>query len=92
MKQPLRKLFAPILNLFEKGDTSVSIKKSHRPILKGVGALFFLLSLISLAAARSTGQVFAFVPCIVFLCVSAVCLIVGFLGTDEAVAKIWGNK
>lgn len=92
MKNQLRNLFSPVLNLFETDDTNYNYKRSHRTILKVVGGLFLLLSFISLAAAMSTAQLGAYLPFIVFLCVGSVCLIVGFLGTDQAVAKIWGNK
>ena len=92
MKDQFRKLLAPVLNIFETGETNYSYKSSHRTILKAVGALFLLLCLVSLAAAISTGQAGAFLPFLVFLCAGSVCLIVGLLGTDQAVAKIWGNK
>jgi hypothetical protein len=92
MKTSLRKIFAPILGLFESGDAEFRYKRSHRTILIAVGVLFALLSVISLVAAIYAAQPGALIPFLVFFSVSAVCLIVGFLGSDRAVAKIWGNR
>jgi len=92
MKAHLKKVFSPILSVFERGDGEYKYKDSYRTILIGVGALFLLLSLASLAAAFYTAQLGAWLPFIVFFCVGCVCEIVGFLGSDRAVAKIWGNR
>ena len=92
MKAQLRKVFSPILNIFEAGDTEYKYKPSHRTILIAVGALFMLLSLVSLVAALYAAQAGAWLPFLVFFLAGAVCVIVGFLGTDRAVAKIWGNR
>jgi hypothetical protein len=92
MKAILRKVFAPILNIFERSEGGYNYKSSYRTILNVVGSLFLFLSLASLAAAVSTSQFGAGLPFVIFLCVGSVCLIVGFLGTDKAVAKIWQNK
>ena len=92
MKAHLKKFFSPILNIFETGDGEYNYKGSYRTILIAVGALFLLLSLISLAAAFYTAQIGALLPFIVFFFAGTVCEIVGFLGSDRAVAKIWGNR
>ncbi|MEM8498051.1 MAG: hypothetical protein AAF542_08505 [Pseudomonadota bacterium] len=92
MKTRLRKIFAPILDPFETGDSSYSFKSSHRSTLIVVGILFIVLSLISLASAIYSAQLAALLPFLVFFGAGAVCAIVGFLGTDQAVAKIWGSK
>jgi len=92
MKDKMRKLFAPILNMFEAGDSDYSFKRSHRTILIAVGVLFLLLSLVCLAAVFYTAQLGACLPFLVFFGAGSVCAVVGFLGTDQAVAKIWGNK
>jgi hypothetical protein len=92
MKANLRKIFAPILNIFEAGDSDYRFKSSHRPILIAVGTLFLVLSLVSMAAAIYTAQAGAWLPFLIFFSAGAVCAIVGFLGSDQAVAKIWGNK
>ncbi len=92
MKAHLRTIFSPILNLFETGEGEYRYKSSYRTILIVVGALFMLLSLVSLTAAFYTAQLGAWLPFIVFFSAGAVCEIVGFLGSDRAVAKIWGNR
>jgi len=92
MKAHLRRLFSPILNIFETGESGYSYKPSRRPILIAVGGLFFILSLVSLAAATHTAQLAAGLPVLIFFFTGFVCAVVGFLGTDQAVAKMWGNK
>ena len=92
MKEQLRKLFSPLLDLFESGDGEYRYKASNRKILIAVGVLFLLLSLVSLVAAIHAMQPGAWLPFAVFFVVGAVCEIVGFLGSDRAVAKIWGNR
>lgn len=92
MKANLKKVFSPILNIFESGDGEYKYKDSYRTILIAVGVLFLLLSLVSLAAAMYTAQPGAWLPFIVFFFTGSVCEIVGFLGSDRAVARIWGNR
>ena len=92
MKQPLRRLFLPILRPLESGEVGPNYRASHRSILKVVGALFLFLSIISLAALIYTGQLGALVPVVVFLGIGGISLIVGFLGSDVAVSKMWGNR
>lgn len=92
MKEIMRKIFSPILNHFESGEEEVSYKKSHRTILVVVGVLFLILSSLSAFLAVYTMQGAAAIPLIVFFSIGLVCFVIGFLGTDRAVAKIWGNK
>ena len=92
MKQILRKIFRPILDIFEEQEGAFVYKPSHRLILKVVGSLFFILSMASLAASLKAAQFGALVPVVVFFGVGLVCMVVGFLGTDKAVAKIWNSR
>ena len=92
MKSTLRAIFKPILSLFEGQEGEFEYKPSHRFILKIVGTLFFFLSVASLAACIFAAQLGALLPVIVFFCVGIVCLVVGFLGNDKAVAKIWNSR
>ncbi|GAB1266708.1 hypothetical protein [Aurantivibrio infirmus] len=92
MKNLLIKITSPILNYFESGQDSYSYKESHRTILKAVGALFLMISTISLIVTVNTGQYGGVVPILVFLAVGVVCEIVGFLGSDKAVANIWKSR
>lgn len=92
MKSSLRKIFAPLLNKFESGDAPFTYKKSHRVVLIILGILFLSLALIAAGLGISFGQIAALIPGIVFLGVGGTALVVGTLGTDRAVSKIWGNK
>ena len=91
MKDFFIKLFGFVLNRFEKGDGPYAYKSSSRLILLVVGLLFGGLSGGSLFFSMSKGDASAFLPIIVFFAVAAVCLIVGLLGSDRAVATLWGN-
>ena len=91
MKTKLQALFSPVLNVFESGDSDYSYKASHRTVMLVIGGLCLLLSLVSLAAAIFTAQLAAAFPFLVFFAAGAICLIVGGLGSDRAVAKLWGN-
>ncbi len=92
MKSVLRQMFKPVLSIFEEQEGDFEYKPSHRLILKVVGTLFFVLSLASLAACIVYGQLGAALPAIVFFGIGLVCMVVGFLGTDKGVAKIWNSR
>lgn len=92
MKNALRSLFAPVLNVFEKGTDEYVYKPSHRTILLVVGTLFAALAAFGLWLIILTNQPAASLPVVIFFAVAAVCWIVGFLGTDKAVAKIWKSR
>nr|WP_237457527.1 hypothetical protein [Pseudomaricurvus sp. HS19] len=77
---------------FEAGEGAFSYKKSHRTILVAVGCLFLVLSVGGLVAAIMAGQLSGALPVVVFFVVALVCVVVGGLGSDRAVAKIWGNR
>lgn len=92
MKSLLRKLFKPLLSIFEEQEGAFEYKPSHRLILKVVGSLFFFLSFASLLAIIQSDQFGAILPVVLFFVVGVVCMVVGFLGTDRAVAKIWNSR
>lgn len=91
MKAFFTKVFWFILGRFEKGEGPYSYKASSRKILLIVGMLFSSLSLGTLYFSLQKGDFAGFLPVIVFLCVGCVCLVVGLLGTDRAVATLWGS-
>lgn len=91
MKAVLRKIFSPILNLFEKGPEPAGYKPSHRMVLNVVGVLFLVLSLGSGYAASYAGDPGFFFPVVIFFLLGFVTLIVGLLGTNTAVSKMWGG-
>ncbi len=92
MKQLLRHLFSPILNIFEKGDETYVYKSFNRKILIFMGAIFAGLTFLILKFIPEGVGLSALIPVIVFGLVALVTLVVGFLGDDRAVSKIWGNK
>ena len=57
-----------------------------------VGALFTFLSLASAASAYLNSEPGGVIPAVVFLCVGSVALVVGTLGSNSAVSKMWGAK
>ena len=92
MKAFLRTVFAPILTVFESGDEAFSYKASQRTILLAVASLFSLLAVL-VCVFTWNGEGYGFlIPVVVFSCASLVCFVVGFLGNERAIAKIWGNK
>ncbi|MGK0439637.1 MAG: isoprenylcysteine carboxyl methyltransferase (ICMT) family protein YpbQ [Paracoccaceae bacterium] len=92
MKLAFRKMFSLILNYFESSEGEFKYRKSHRTILVVVGGLFLVLSSISALAAVSESQFGTFIPIVVFFTVGFVCIVVGSLGNERAVATIWGSK
>ena len=92
MKQHLRQLFSFILKPLESGKVGPSYKDSHRTVLNVVGVLFLVLATVSIGALVYTGKVGALIPALVFLGVGGTCLVVGALGSDVAVSKMWGNR
>jgi len=88
----LRKIFSPLLNIFENGEGEYLYKPSHRIILLVMGALFMILASASLAAVIAMGLMGALLPGVVFFVVGLVSVVVAALGTDAAVARIWKSK
>jgi hypothetical protein len=91
MKDILTRLFWPILRIFETDKVVKNYKSSYRAILVVVGLLFVILSIASAVSAYFNGEFAALIPVVVFLCVGMVALVVGTLGSDAAVSKIWGR-
>ncbi|MDR5907773.1 hypothetical protein [Franzmannia qiaohouensis] len=92
MKDILRRVFWPILRFFETSENSGAHKKSHRVALNIVGVLFILLSFGSAVAGYTSGQIAAFIPVLVFFSVGLVAVVLGTLGSNAAVSKIWGVR
>lgn len=92
MKESLRKLFSPILNLFEADQGEYVYRLSHRKALIVLGLLCIALSAASLVFAIKFSQPGGALPIILFFTVGCVCEIVGCLGSDRAVARIWKRK
>lgn len=92
MKELIRKLFSPILNYFEAGQGEYSYKESHRKILMVIGVLFLFLSAVCAYLSFKAFELGGILPVLIFFSVGVICEIVGFLGNDRAVAKIWKSK
>lgn len=92
MKTLLRSLFAPLLNIFEKGTAPYHYKPMNRTLLIVMGVLFSGLALAVFFVARGGEGLGFLLPVIVFGAVGIVCFVVGGLGNERAVSKIWGNK
>ena len=92
MKPILRSLFSPILNIFEKGNDAYAYKPLNRKILIFMGGIFSGLTALVLKFIPEGVGISFLIPVIVFGSVSIVTLVVGFLGSERAVSKIWGDK
>jgi len=92
MKKILRKLFRPILNIFERDSDDLVPPPSARRILYIFSGLFIFLALIFPAILPSVIARGFWFPMLVFLTVGFTGLIVAALGSDGAVAKIWGAR
>ena len=91
-KAAFKKLFSPILQPFEQGNEAYRYQSSHRKILLAVGGLFLFLSAVSVYFAMVSGELGALIPISVFFIGGLICVVIGLLGSDKAVAKIWGSK
>ena len=92
MKKRFRTLFSPILNIFESGDEPYVYKPLNRKILIVIGMLFLFLMSAVAYLSFDKGEPGYLIPVIVFFAISFVTLVVGLLGNDRAVSKIWGNR
>lgn len=90
MKSFFRKLFSPLLNIFESGSGEYLYKKSHRIILIIMGSLFTGLASLVYVLAKG-GDAGYFIPVVVFGGAGLLSLLIGLIGNDRAVAKIWGS-
>tara|TARA_R110001606_G_scaffold387817_1_gene552768 strand:+ start:1152 stop:1430 length:279 start_codon:yes stop_codon:yes gene_type:complete len=89
MKAILRKLCSPVLGMFESGEGKFEYKPSYRTILIVLGLLCLVISSASLVMTLMTSEPAGVIPILLFLLTGLVCEIVGLLGTDRAVARIW---
>ena len=92
MKTLMTRLFWFVLRHFENGDGPYAYKPTHRKALIGVGTLFGVLCGVSVYLSAGTEGLGFLIPTSIFAVAAAVCLIVGLLGSDRAVAQIWGQK
>ena len=91
MRDFLRSVFSPVLKPFESGQEPFEYKPSQRLVLLIVGVLFTGLGSGVFFVARGEDPLY-FLPVLVFGAAGLLSLIVGSLGTDRGVARIWGTK
>lgn len=92
MKSLFRQIFGFILRFFESGDEPYDYKPLNRKVLIVVGVLFNVIWIFTTYLYAGRGSYDFLLPVGVFFTVGLICLVVGLLGTDRAVAKIWGNR
>ena len=91
MKQILRIIFSPILNIFESGTKPFVYKSSHRTILIFMGCLFAGLATLVFWFAQGKDPGYL-LPVFIFGGGGLLSLLIGLVGNDRAVAKIWGSR
>ncbi|MDY0068888.1 MAG: hypothetical protein WDA10_09830 [Porticoccaceae bacterium] len=92
MKEMLRTLFRPLLAPFEKGTGPYAYRPLNRKLLIVMGILFAGLATGVYLAGRGGDDIAYLLPVLVFGAVALVCLVVGGLGNERAVSRIWGNR
>lgn len=91
MKQQFRTLFSFILTPLESSTVPYAYKRSYRVALLILSVLFMFLASIVFFIGQDEDPTYL-IPVILFGGVGCLGLIVGLLGTERAVAKIWGTK
>ena len=88
----LRRLFSPILNIFENDDDEFVYRSLNRKIVLFISAVFFLLAFALPYYMPKLIEMGYWFVMLVFGSLSSVGLIIGFLGSDKAVAKLLGSR
>ena len=91
MRALLRRLFKPLLDPFEKEGDGYVYKPSHRVILVVMSCLFLFLGSLSFFLMPE-GRWDYLLPLVVFGGAGLLGLIIGGLGKDVAVARLWGSR
>lgn len=86
-----RHLFSPILRPLESADDTFTYKPLHRATLIVLGCLFTFMAfgILWLSFGRQLGYL---LPVMVFGGAGMISLIIGVLGTNRAVANLWGSR
>lgn len=90
MKKTLRNLCSPLLRPLESGTGAFEYKPSHRKALLFISVTFLGLATTVLVRADGADAGYLFPVC-VFGIGGLLGLVIGLLGEDRAVAKIWGS-
>ena len=91
MKKLLRRIFSPVLNPLEAGSSPFAYKASHRTILIFMSFMFMGMAALVVMIMPSWDSGYL-LPIIVFGGAGLLGVVVGVLGENRAVAKIWGSK
>ena len=92
MKAVLKNICSPILKPFESGQGEFNYKPSHRKVLVVLGVLCLVIAAASIYFALLTGQLAGVIPVVLFGATGLVCEVVGLLGSDRAVARMWKRQ
>ena len=92
MKNTLKTIFSPILNIFEKNNNDFIYRSLNRKIVLFISVVFSLLAFGLPAYMPQLIEMGYWFVMIVFGGLSLVGLIVGILGSDKAVAKLLGSR
>lgn len=92
MKNSLKSLFSPLLNIFENNNDEFIIRSLNRKIVLFISSVFFLLAFGLPAYMPQLIQMGYWFVMLIFGALSSVGLIVGLLGSDKAVAKLLGSR
>lgn len=92
MRNVFIKICWPLLRLFETEAQPANYRESHRFALNFIGFVFLLLSIVSAWVGYSSGELGAIIPAVIFFGAGLSAVVVGLLGSNGAVAKVWGSK
>lgn len=92
MKNILKTVFAPILNIFEKNNDEFVHRSLNRKIVLFISSVFLILAFGLPAFMPQLINMGYWFVMLVFGTLSLVGLIVGLLGSDKAVAKLLGSR
>lgn len=92
MKNTLKSLFSPILNIFENNNDEFIYRSLNRKIVLFISIVFSFLAFALPAYMPPLIEMGYWFVMLVFGTLSFVGLIVGILGSDKAVAKLLGSR
>lgn len=92
MKKLLRKLASPLLNSLENSEGDYQYSPSHRTVLKVMGLLFLGVAGVTLYFVMKIEEWAGLLPFILFGGIGLLALLVAYVGSDKAVAKLWRNR